>query len=352
MKRLAHFLLGFAVLLMVNCEESEESPVEKPVSKETVYLVGTKDLSPFTGANQITCVINDTLFLPLFSPMNGWYAFDFFTDGTDSYLLGFRWSKSMVWKNGILLNDTSSWDRYSAMEVANGTVYVAGWGTVLRETPTLWKNNFPILLPFTDPSFDNGRGYDVAVSGTNEYVVGYEFDVHGATNWNALIWKNGVPTILSKPVSHPEAARPLAVAVSGTDVHAVGFGFAPNGSPGAIYWKNGEPTALEYPFSRENISWATDIVVNNGDVHIVGYDTYGEAIYWKNGVAFELPKSDTNPDTRIWDVSSIFLYEGDVYVSGSEDAGRWHAIYWKNGVPTVIDSLTTGDRIFVTPPRD
>jgi len=135
----------------------------------------------------------------------------------------------------------------------------------------------------------------------------------------------------------------------------------------SVYWKNGKKynIAVNHTDSNENNIYAIDLYVDNGNTYILGaedgipkYCINGESfqisgipdimisnyidgmpIYLKNGESFQISGI---PDIMI--LNSIFAYNGDVYVIGSENSGERYigrdgnerrkkvAKYWKNGI--------------------
>ncbi len=82
-------------------------------------------------------------------------------------------------------------------------VYATGWesnGTT--DLAKYWKNGSPTSLtngskghmPLGNVESPDAVAYALAVSGTDVYVAGYEFN---GTQYVAIIWKNGVPTPLT-----------------------------------------------------------------------------------------------------------------------------------------------------------
>lgn len=347
MNRLSQLLLGFA---LIGCVDVVEYPTEKNGRTEpSVFLLGIKSGNWVIEDNLIACIVNDSIPVQISNVVHGYYSLDFHIDKTGTYVTGSRfWGESKLWKNEVLLNNWSNRAHFEAMEIVGGHSYLAGyeWLDNWAEQATIWKDAVASHLLFTDPAFDYNRAFDVAASGSDVYAVGWEFDTDGVTAHNGIIWKNGVPQVLSPP-SGFESARPMAIAVSGEDTYVTGYVHKQNGSltPTAVTWKNGEPTILEYPLEREHLTWAIDIAVYGDDVHIAGRDQ-DHAIYWKNGKAFVLPGSVAA--SRISSVTSLFVFEGNVFISGTEHTDNSHGIYWKNGIPKAIPSLLEASCVFVT----
>lgn len=139
----------------------------------------------------------------------------------------------------------------------------------------------------------------------------------------------------SPPISTPTAA--VDVYVSGNITYA-------NGQIGAAYWKNG---AIVKIADSSALSWASGIAVNNGDVYLIGEDAaLTRAVYWKNGgpsTVLEL-KGLQYPT-----VQSIAFQGNDMFIAGFADNSNLinEAIYWKNGVATLLTNGKTANALAV-----
>jgi len=156
---------------------------------------------------------------------------------------------------------------------------------------------------------------------TDIYAVGFKI-IEGATY--GIYWKNGQQENIT---SEFNSAIYSAVTV-GTDVYLAG-----KTSVGATYWKNGNLVYLAQGFR----SSAYTISVSGNDIYVGGAiykpgDKYERAVYWKNGVEYDL----TDGSTESY-VSSIAVNGNDVYTVGQYNlpdngntAGTPVATYWKN----------------------
>jgi len=125
-----------------------------------------------------------------------------------------------------------------------------------------------------------------------------------------------------------------------TDVYVAGW---ENSSPDssavslAKYWKNGNAVVLSEKPSR-----ASFIAVSGNDVYVAGQvagSNHDIAVYWKNGVEIDLTDGSNEAGAN-----SIFVQGTDVYVAGQDGAA---AMYWKNGMPVVLDANATVSNIVV-----
>ena len=119
----------------------------------------------------------------------------------------------------------------------------------------------------------------------------------------------------------------------------------------AVYWENGVATVLPTPTGMTSAN-ASGIAVSGSDVYVVGTATYGEtetvngdteAVYWLNGVATVLP----NPTGTIAaEAYAVTVSGSDVYIAGFAGINTTNiaanttdiAAYWKNGVATTLPS--------------
>lgn len=139
---------------------------------------------------------------------------------------------------------------------------------------------------------------------------------------NALVWKDGDVTLLEA------SAVSSAVFVTDDNVYMSGA-YVDSGNDKPCYWDGGTKVNLDVPAADEGI--ATSIYVYGDDIYVSGYyDNSGNetACYWKNGVKVDLSEGQAN---------SIFIYEGSVYVAGSDDVGK--AAYWKDGSKVALSAL-------------
>jgi len=207
------------------------------------------------------------------------------------------------WKNEIstpLLLPGPFTDDYSAVAVfvAGTDVYIAGsWRTDIDEKAIYWVNEIPVVLSGT-PGYDYAVANDIAVVGTDVYVVGYQTPGFPyRSEYAGTLWKNGVPIILSGPEDQ-HGVELRSVFVSGNDVYAAGSELISHGTSDAkivpVYWKNNIPVSLAV-FSTEGDYHVSSIFVDGTDVHAVGsvtiqngFNPTSAAVYWKNDAVFKL----------------------------------------------------------------
>ena len=294
--------------------------------------------------------------------------------GTENvYVLGAENGMTMLWKNGvastlpILVNNNS-------LYVSGSDVYVAGFTqNSIFGTPFYTKNGIEDSLP--RDSAVGATGNSVFVAGNTVYVAGTQFYSPDSTTTPfttltatypiagtvAAIWTNGVATHLQgygSPGGAGDSNRFCAsyyddyvsgIQVAGNDVYVSGGSHQSqrNNPPSyrfAEYWKNGVPTLLvnglldssANAYSFGAYPTTTGIAVSGSDVYVSGYELtiggYPNAIYWKNSVPTYLNTSPAGSGANAITVSG-----SDVYVAGYaniNDTSR--AIIWKNGVAAIL----------------
>jgi hypothetical protein len=208
-------------------------------------------------------------------------------------------------------------DVYSAgYEYNNNAVSVA----------KVWKNGVETVLS-SGFSTEQGWARAVYVSGTDVYVVGYEFNglIH-----TAKLWKNGTSTSLTNGNYEAQA---WAISVSGTDVYAGGYEKNAAGKKVAKIWKNGVQISIT---DGTNDAQVYGIFIYGADVYAVGFETISgisTAKLWKNGIGSTLPVAGTNTTAY-----AVFVSGTNVYVAGNEiiAGGYSKAILWVNDVPSYL----------------
>jgi len=256
-----------------------------------------------------------------------------FTYNPDIYIVGTvrKPLNYMVtyWKNGTAyyLTDPLGYGTGTGMVLSDTDVYIAGNVTdgsgVLQGR--YWKNLVEGTL--SEGLLQHTTG-GIAVSGGGVYVAGFESSTDGNVFNTAEYWKNGTETLLT---TQPEYAQATAVAVHGSDVYVIGSTLYPNdGFRGLVYWKNG----VENQLAVSGGTASGIAITSNNDIYISGDDQTGSnhAMYWKNGTQVMLASGATT--------TCIAVSGNDVYVGGMISNGTHNvAVYWKNGVQV---SLTDG----------
>jgi hypothetical protein len=259
----------------------------------------------------------------------------------DVYVAGRQWSDgrelATLWVNGVArpLGDGVTASLAAGVALDGDDVLVAGSvDTASGGAAVLWRNGIGRALPGLEPAMAN----DVAASGGDVYVVGYQ-------GYEATLWKNGVAEVL--PHQALSASRALSVAVSGTDVYVAGWSLetiqidplAEFTTQVARLWKNGVGTTLSDGLSP---ALAFAVAVDGGDVYVVGLVNTGGrgvATLWKNGVAQPL---STGGAAAL--ATAVAVSGGVVHAAGGVGTGFADAVaVWRDGaLSTLTDGSTQG----------
>jgi hypothetical protein len=344
--------LLFVCIIFTSCRREGPTP-QNPNSGSNVYICGLINNNTFAGVpvywkNGVQVVLSDSdktidPTLPLSS--RALVPKFIVLSGHDVYVAGGELGAVNVYfKNGVRnIIGVAGSPAMSSFFVFNNDVYVAGSNLVGN----------PIFL---SDSLESSTGYkteqalgalQIAVSGQNVYFTAKEFDTipYSAFLGTANLvgyWKNDVRSLFG---NESILADPTGIAVSGQGVYVCGitnlntsvYGdtIAPLNitSPRGIYWKNGKPVFL-------GVGTTSGIAVLGDDVYVCGnsidYSNYNNtAIYWKNGIKTVL--SSNNAST-----TGIAVSGNDVYISGKIGD---YAVYWKNGV---VDTLGKGGASAIT----
>ena len=236
------------------------------------------------------------------------------------------------WVDGqetALSNGTN--DAYANSIVVSGSdIYIAGTDAV----PVYWQNNTETKLPINSTY---GAANAVCVSGNHVYIAGND-------STKAVIWKDGTGTVLDNVTD--SGSLGTSVCVSGNDVFIGGTrGY------NAVYWKNGNIVCLTgYSVPTQHVR-VTGISVLHGNPYLVGYvffaaSPFPSMNYWANGVATDLNTGYdlSSPHNSYGQVSGVFVSGRDIYIAGMVETTNQminNAVYWKNGVETVLPSSGT-----------
>jgi hypothetical protein len=206
------------------------------------------------------------------------------------------------------------------------------------ETSTLkfWKNGDPKVLGGPGKSV---RMNDMSIAGDDVFMAGFE--VIEETNLHvAKFWKNGLEIAIADGKSRTEAK---CIEVIKDDIHVVYHDLANDIS---YYRKNGD----ERPFDAR----ITAMTISGDDVYLAGNPNDGGAAVWKNGIMSLLTS-----DSAV--INSIAVLNSDVFVAGFlPSSAPSHgsvpittAVYWKNGVPfnlgfgAINDIAIHGDDVYM-----
>lgn len=155
-------------------------------------------------------------------------------------------------------------------------------------------------------------------------VAGYESN---GTNNVAKYWIDGHEVILSDGTN---SAQANSIFVSDNDLYIAGS------DNGAVYWKNNSEIRLSG-------SDASSVFVSGNDVYVAGSDGT-HPVYWKNGSAVLLERTNAYGNYGSFGVNSIFVSDNDVYAAGYDGP---NAVYWKNGAETYLTFATISETGYV-----
>jgi hypothetical protein len=300
--------------------------------------------------------------------------------GTNIYVAGNNGTNPVLWKNGTANMLSSSVGSANQVIVSGNDVYVAG---ISPESQNLdpggpsgqyvyWKNGIQNNIggfEFVEfPSSISVGGNNVYYSNSNCWINGARITLQGQGSGyvqstfavgtdiyfagsdsvgDAVYWKNGKLNVVAQGYypTYSSGSDPSAFCIytSGNDVYVGGSSIDNT----AVYWKNGIATTLKSAISGSYVTSVISIFVSGNDVYASAnliVPTHGGVnapAYWKNGVVYDLPLNGaTNGNT-----SSIFVSGSDVYVAGwTSSAG---AVYWKNGVETILSSSGQANSIYI-----
>lgn len=189
-------------------------------------------------------------------------------------------------------------------------VHLVGFTNEKNDAAVYWKDGVPTALP-VDAGFSKSKAHGICVHGGDVHIVGFQSNGSEPT---VRYWKNATPVSITSNGAFLED-----VAVAGSDVYIVGKEYDKKGNRFAQYWKNGQPSTL----NKKKTGEIYGLTVAGSDVYIIGteraseknkYNYYPTVItYWKNGVPTSVSSGET--DAVGYDV---FVSGNDVYVAGTE----------------------------------
>ena len=225
-------------------------------------------------------------------------------------------------------------------------VYIAGYtsGTAVnwRFAATYWKNGVPVYL---SSGINEAKAVQIAVSGNDVYVVGYENTAPSAPNKKrAVVWKNGIPTYLTSGINSEAEARDIKIV--GNDVYIAGYEEETSTwRKKAKIWVNG---VGNYIAGDETESYATGIGLIGSKPCITGMIihpiTGGKtATCWVDNSQVEL-----FPRTQQSYVMDMVVSGETIYMTGNRNNGMFVNKIMKNGTLVNLPAPTTGGMGFAT----
>lgn len=232
-------------------------------------------------------------------------------------------SKIKVWENGIFKSIvTSGFAAATNLAVSGTDVYIVGVDAD-TESATYWKNGEAVRL-----TTKQSTASQIFIDGNDIYVAGSEYI---EDMFVAKYWKNGVGVDITEPTGDHSVA--FDVTVANGDVYVVGyksFGFQ---SSVGLLWKNNVETVYGDGTSRIELN---HIAVDGSSIHIAGrryYVNNSVVTYWKDDVENLITDESTRSGA-----TGIITRNGDVIISGMEFpvGGITKAKLWVNGEEQIL----------------
>jgi hypothetical protein len=220
--------------------------------------------------------------------------------GQNVYILGsYEGSgQATYWKNGEAISYTDGVNGDAqGIFVTGNDVYITGSVEINgKRVACYWKNGNRITL---GPDTENSYGLRIAVKDNDVHVVGVKGLTRSGRDLYATYWKNGVEIPLTDHSEDYSFAQDIAI--SGSDVYIIGD-VTKGITRDAKIWKNGQASTLP------SGNMTSGIFAYDGDIYVAGsgeggFDG-GRAMYWKNGN----PTFLSDGKTSVW-VSSIFVHK-------------------------------------------
>ena len=327
-------------LIFTSCKKTSDIHSSSPVVN--VYITGTDNNDAVYWKNNTEVHLTN-------GSSNAYGSSIFVNSNNDVYVSGGQVisgsASANYWKNGQLNSLANNGDIASIanyISVSGSDVYVTGMVEKTGANPhaVYWKNG--LQYGYVDANSVALCGF---VSGTDVYLAGYTINTLTTSNniiSDAMYEKNNTPVDIS---TGNVGGVVQSLYVSGNSVYAAGYSYDTQGIFNyATIWLNNVPTLL----SKQKSSAAQGIFVYQNDVYVCGFESLTNggtfsATVWKNGVP-------THLSTQASSATSIFVNNGDVYVSGTttDAQGAINAVYWKNGTITNIGAAGSSARaIFV-----
>ena len=188
--------------------------------------------------------------------------------------------------------------------------YIAGES---NRTPCLWINGTKNIL-----STLKGSAYQILINRNDIYVTGYyELPVTGLISPGGFIpmqcvyWKNGIEHKIGNIVYNNTPIEPTIAIVNNT-----------------IYYANGEAWENGYPlnFNLSNSGIVQMVTSYGSDIYFVGTNSFGEAVYWKNGLQNNIITNETRANA----VYSVAVSVNNLYIGGADSMSM--GAIWTNGI--------------------
>lgn len=204
-----------------------------PYARATIWKNGTQT---FIGPSDRYTVMTDVVFA------NG----KVMALGTEWDLAPTNNFLTRIWTDGVASTYTTDCQDPLSLVVEGNDVYVLGY-TRSNYRAAYWKNGSKVNeLAATPGVFSSPQGRNMVVKGQDVYVAGHEnITINTSGVPFARYWKNGVATNLTNPFGERRSYG-YDIAVDGSDVYVVGsVDYADSGiRTVATMWKNNTPIRL------------------------------------------------------------------------------------------------------------
>jgi hypothetical protein len=218
---------------------------------------------------------------------------------------------------------------------SNPTIYIAG--SIPGHIGNIDFNSYPVLWvngKLTQLSSFYGYADKVFLSGNDVYVVGIDSVVSSSAyilpyDGIYVYWKNGVQDSVGLADQNIDNPSIPSMAISGNNIYYSGYD---------NYWENGSPVSFSGLSNDGSIS---SMFVDGSNIYMSGTDSVGDAVYWRNGQLNVLDSYNQAVSGYPKTTHCITVSGNDVYVGGENDSLTM-GMYWKNGVPTYLQTTESG----------
>lgn len=282
------------------------------------------------------------------------------------YIAGYAYNPNgyidLYWKNGVAITMQGTGITRSVL-LNNKDIYITGSirnKTNTNTSPGYWKNGVPVTL-----SDKLGTAAGMVIYNNDIYVAGY-IQAKENSNSIACLWKNGtlIPLQNTGKCCTPNTwSQATGIAVKNGHVYVCGITTLVNNSPAATVWSgdDGSAVTLTTPYvnnTLDTISSALSIKCIGNDLYITGNIITvngGFLTYWKNSIPFSQTTPAPGGSGSFYAAyNAITMLGSDLYIAGTDSNPYMNAVYWKNGIETILtptaealDIAISGNDIYI-----